>query len=65
MSSAPTLPNFWLVSVPDQAFAFKHLKEATSNYAKAYELNIPPLRCGTLDDLMALSDDLEKVSNRL
>jgi len=55
-----SLSSFWLISVPDQADAFKQLKQATDGLAKTYPLNIPQLRCGTLDDLMSLSDELEK-----
>jgi V-type H+-transporting ATPase subunit C len=54
------LPRFWLISVPDQQGAFQQLKSAVDGQAKPYELNIPSLRCGTLDDLMSLSDELEK-----
>jgi hypothetical protein len=50
-----------MISVPENAPGLKQLKAEVEPTAKVHPLNIPPLRCGTLDDLMSLSDELEKV----
>eukprot|EP00300_Choanocystis_sp_HF-7_P036783 c52699_g1_i1.p1 GENE.c52699_g1_i1~~c52699_g1_i1.p1 ORF type:complete len:393 (-),score=103.18 c52699_g1_i1:146-1324(-) len=52
---------FWLVSAPARSGAmFDDLNSQTSRLSQNYALNIPKLRTGTLDSLMALSDDLVK-----
>jgi V-type H+-transporting ATPase subunit C len=47
-----------MVSVPNHDDEFKRLQRGV--HAELFPLDIPQLRCGTLDDLMSLSDDLEK-----
>ena len=55
------LPTFWAISVPEKSGQFEHLDRSIRPIAPAYQLRIPSLRTGTLDDLMSLSDELEKV----
>jgi len=55
---ADHLPSFLMVSVPNRENELKSIERAVS--AVVHPINIPQLRCGTLDDLMSLSDDLEK-----
>ena len=56
--------SYWLVSVPNGAKTEKailsELDGATRNLSKNHIFRIPQLKVGTLDTLMALSDDLAK-----
>jgi len=58
---------YWLISAPKPQkgpSVFETLKRRTSeehNYSSNYMFNIPDLKVGTLDSLMALSDDLARI----
>jgi len=58
---------YWLISAPKPQkgpSVFETLNRRTSkehNYSSNYSFNIPDLKVGTLDSLMALSDDLAKI----
>lgn len=56
---------FWLVTVPNEGRTgeqtFERLRRYTDDASKGYLVQIPSLTVGTLDSLMALSDDMEKV----
>ncbi len=58
---------YWLISAPKPnkgATVFETLNRRTSkehNYSNNYNFNIPDLKVGTLDSLMALSDDLQRI----
>uniref|UniRef100_A0A6U3CKJ0 V-type proton ATPase subunit C n=2 Tax=Paramoeba aestuarina TaxID=180227 RepID=A0A6U3CKJ0_9EUKA len=56
--SQDTLPCFLMVAVPKRDGEYEKLHRGVN--ADVHPINIPQLRCGTLDDLMSLSDDLEK-----
>lgn len=60
---------FWLVTIPNEGRTgdqtFERLKRHTSEVSKAYLVQIPSLTVGTLDSLMALSDDMEKVDSSI
>ena len=65
----PAGTQFWLISVPlegrSQQAAWAALKDKTEQEAElatSYRFNVPELRVGTLDSLLALSDDLAKVT---
>lgn len=56
---------YWLVGLPPgkskrKEAAWESLQEHTNNLAVNAKMDIPELRVGTLDTLMALSDDLAK-----
>jgi V-type H+-transporting ATPase subunit C len=57
--------HYWLISAPaengSKEETFKNLQRATSDMSANYKMKIPELRVGTLDSLMALSDDLERI----
>ncbi|MEW5315743.1 MAG: hypothetical protein WDW38_007149 [Sanguina aurantia] len=57
---------YWLVSLPlvnrRKDAAWELLQEKSSTYSSNYKLEIPELRVGTLDTLMALSDELIKTN---
>eukprot|EP00211_Chloroparvula_japonica_P006976 CAMPEP_0119133848 /NCGR_PEP_ID=MMETSP1310-20130426/14058_1 /TAXON_ID=464262 /ORGANISM="Genus nov. species nov., Strain RCC2339" /LENGTH=391 /DNA_ID=CAMNT_0007124571 /DNA_START=105 /DNA_END=1280 /DNA_ORIENTATION=- len=57
------LPNFVMVSVPKASHEFEKMSRAVGDHARTHKLVIPALRCGTLDDLMAMSDELEKMED--
>ena len=57
--------SYWMIAVPNEKSAtadntFRTLDERTKQYSKNYQFRIPTLKVGTLDTLMALSDDLQK-----
>ncbi|KXZ57041.1 ATPvC1 [Gonium pectorale] len=56
----------WLLSLqlPNKRkdVAWELLQEKTASFGSSYKLEVPELRVGTLDSLMALSDDLSKTS---
>lgn len=55
---------FWIISLPNSAIGthgLEDLKAKIRNFSsRVQKFNIPNLRVGTLDSLMALSDDLIK-----
>jgi V-type H+-transporting ATPase subunit C len=57
--------HYWLISAPaengSKEEAFKNLQRATSEMSSNYKMKIPELRVGTLDSLMTLSDELERI----
>lgn len=57
---------YWLVSLPvggrRRETTWELLQEKTSGSSSNYKLDIPELRVGTLDTLMALSDELSKTT---
>ena len=59
----------WLVTVPNNKENGKTIFTIISNQIKAncepYRFKIPNLTVGTLDTLIALSDDLSKISNQV
>ena len=60
---------FWLLTVPNEGRTpeqtFERLRRYTDEFSKGYLVQIPSLTVGTLDSLMALSDDMEKVDNSI
>ncbi len=55
---------FWIVSVPNSAPRHEVLKAQIQPYATLVsKFNVPNLRVGTLDSLLALSEDLGKKDN--
>lgn len=58
---------YWLVALPltkkRREATWELLQEKASGLGSNYKLEIPELRVGTLDTLMALSDELSKTSN--
>ncbi|KAJ8602002.1 hypothetical protein CTAYLR_002752 [Chrysophaeum taylorii] len=60
---------FWLVTVPNEGRSgdetFERLRRHTDESSKGYLVQIPSLTVGTLDSLMALSDDMEKVDSAI
>mmetsp|Transcript_35005 Transcript_35005/g.62952 ORF Transcript_35005/g.62952 Transcript_35005/m.62952 type:complete len:369 (-) Transcript_35005:266-1372(-) len=60
---------FWFVSLPlvknRKDATWELLQEKSSNFSTNWKLEVPELRVGTLDLLMALSDDLSKTSNMM
>lgn len=64
---------FWLVSLPPTGGrkdrTWETLQERCSAQgtalSKNYKFEIPDLRIGTLDSLLALSDELQKISNSM
>lgn len=55
---------FWLISVPaDRDSPFDVVTRATQGQAHVSRFPVPELRVGTLDALMALSDDLVKIDS--
>lgn len=60
-----TVNTFWLVTVPNEGRpaddTFERLRRHTDESSKGYTVQIPSLTVGTLDSLMALSEDMEKV----
>ena len=61
--------SYWLISAPNEGDqpsnkAFEQLSYKISrehNFGTVYRFNVPDLRVGTLDNLMSLSDDLNKI----
>lgn len=57
--------HFWLISAPAEAGSkeetWKMLTTATAELCDKFKMKIPELRVGTLDNLMSLSDDLERI----
>ena len=62
------MQQIWLVTAPvgkaDKATILKTIKNSTQEN-RVYNFNIPELTVGTLDSLMALSDDLTKINNQV
>ena len=60
---------FWLLTVPNEGRTpeqtFERLRRYTDEFSKGYLVQIPSLTVGTLDSLMALSDDMEKVDSSI
>lgn len=60
---------FWLLTVPNEGRTpeqtFERLKRYSDEFSKGYAVQIPSLTVGTLDSLMALSDDMEKVDSSI
>lgn len=58
---------YWLVALPltskRKDASWELLQERTTGLSSNFKLDVPELRVGTLDTLMALSDDLTKTSN--
>lgn len=61
--------HYWLVSAPaengSKEETWKKLNNATAELSENYKLKIPELRVGTLDSLMSLSDDLDRIDRCL
>ena len=61
--------SYWLISVPNQTktekAVFSELESATRGLAKSHLFRVPQLKVGTLDTLMALSDDLAKYDTQV
>lgn len=61
----------WLVTVPnnkenpESAFATLQSSVAANGQCKLYRFQMPPLVVGTLDSLIALSDDMGKINNQV
>mmetsp|Transcript_34626 Transcript_34626/g.54058 ORF Transcript_34626/g.54058 Transcript_34626/m.54058 type:complete len:112 (+) Transcript_34626:109-444(+) len=59
------MAHFWLISAPGENGSkedtWKSLQRATNELSTNYKLKVPELRVGTLDSLMTLSDDLERI----
>ncbi len=57
--------HYWLISAPaengSKEETWKNLNRATSEMSSNHKMRIPELRVGTLDSLMTLSDDLERI----
>ncbi|KAJ1459551.1 hypothetical protein M885DRAFT_45986 [Pelagophyceae sp. CCMP2097] len=62
-----TSGKFWVLTVPNEGSSsdatFERLRSATNDVAKGSLVQIPSLTVGTLDSLMALSDDMEKIDS--
>lgn len=58
---------YWLVALPltskRKEATWELLQERTSGLSSNFKLEVPELRVGTLDTLMALSDELSKTAN--
>lgn len=54
---------YWLISVPkdDGQEQWNRLLENTKSLSSCFKFNLPSLKVGTLDALMSLSDDLQKL----
>lgn len=66
MSTSNTAPEYWLISAPSDPTSeetYRKLGEVTSaaDLTTNYKFSIPDLRVGTLDSLVALSDQLTKL----
>lgn len=65
------MSNYWIIAVPTENKEIqttrKRLDEATSGrgLSSNYKFRIPKLKVGTIDTLIALSDDLAKLDNTL
>lgn len=61
--------HYWLVSAPaengSKEETWKKLNNATAELSENYKLKIPELRVGTLDSLMSLSDDLDRIDRQV
>ncbi len=61
----------WFVSVPNRGdkpemtFGQLQSKVASTGACRIHKFEIPSLVVGTLDSLMALSDDLVKINNQI
>ena len=57
--------HYWLISAPaengSKEETWKRLNNATLEMSTNYKMKIPELRVGTLDSLMSLSDDLDRI----
>lgn len=57
------MSSVWLVALPNKEGKFNELKNAISGeQSAAYQFGTPSLTIGTLDSLMALTDDLVKIN---
>ena len=65
------MQQLWLVSVPNRGDSsdktFENLQQNLTKNANArlHRFEIPALTVGTLDSLMALSDDLSKINTQI
>lgn len=58
--------SYWIVSAPSEGGQmFGRLDAATSSMSSNSVLRLPKLRAGTLDSLMTLSDDLQRMDNQV
>jgi len=58
--------NLWLVALPDQEAAYNGLKDRLKSIGTvSHRIQIPSLPIGTLDSLIALTDDLVKVNTQV
>uniref|UniRef100_A0A7S0W371 V-type proton ATPase subunit C n=1 Tax=Hemiselmis tepida TaxID=464990 RepID=A0A7S0W371_9CRYP len=61
--------HFWLISAPaengSKEETWKLLNSATNELSQNFKMKIPELRVGTLDNLMSLSDDLERIDRHV
>jgi len=54
--------HYWLIAVPNGPNLYETLNRATSKQVNMnYKFTVPDLKVGTLDSLMALSDDLARI----
>ena len=66
-----SMNQLWFVSVPnrgekgDATHAQLQNKVATAGFCRIHRFEIPSLVVGTLDSLMALSDDLVKINTQI
>ena len=58
--------NLWLVALPNSDDKYRRLESELKDVgANTTRFDIPPLPIGTLDSLMALTDDLVKVNTQV
>jgi len=61
--------HYWLISAPaengSKEETWKRLNNATLELSTNYKMKIPDLRVGTLDSLMSLSDDLDRIDRHV
>mmetsp|Transcript_5326 Transcript_5326/g.13479 ORF Transcript_5326/g.13479 Transcript_5326/m.13479 type:complete len:377 (+) Transcript_5326:111-1241(+) len=59
------MSHYWLIAAPaengSKEDTWKSLQRATAELSQNFKMKIPELRVGTLDSLMQLSDDLERI----
>jgi V-type H+-transporting ATPase subunit C len=63
------MEELWLVTVPNNKespeFVYSSLQSYVGALGKLYKFEIPALTVGTLDSLLALSDDLIKINSQV
>ena len=57
------MTQLWLVTLPEKANKQEELKQSLASVeGKYFSFEIPPMAIGSLDSLMALTDDLVKIN---